>query len=58
MVAMGGREVVLRPTGMAGGLGEGLLDPAWHPQKALVLDQDCTVLADQEVRLENRITFE
>ena len=37
---------------------EGLLDPAWHPQKALVLDQDCTVLADQEVRLENRITFE
>lgn len=34
------------------------LDPAWHLQKALVLDQDCTVLADQEVRLENRITFE
>ncbi|KAM5217438.1 regulator of G-protein signaling 14 isoform 4-T4 [Hipposideros larvatus] len=27
-------------------------------EKALVLDQDCTVLADQEVRLENRITFE
>lgn len=27
-------------------------------QKALVLDQDCTVLADQEVRLENWITFE
>uniref|UniRef100_G1PDR0 Regulator of G protein signaling 14 n=1 Tax=Myotis lucifugus TaxID=59463 RepID=G1PDR0_MYOLU len=27
-------------------------------QKALVLDQDCTVLADQEVRLENRITFQ
>lgn len=27
-------------------------------QKALVLDQDCTVLADQEVRLENRITLE
>ncbi|XP_012933578.1 regulator of G-protein signaling 14 isoform X4 [Heterocephalus glaber] len=27
-------------------------------QKPLVLDQDCTVLADQEVRLENRITFE
>ncbi|XP_006873550.1 PREDICTED: regulator of G-protein signaling 14 [Chrysochloris asiatica] len=27
-------------------------------QKALVLDQDCAVLADQEVRLENRITFE
>ncbi|XP_030744607.1 regulator of G-protein signaling 14 [Echinops telfairi] len=27
-------------------------------QKALILDQDCTVLADQEVRLENRITFE
>ncbi|KAB0397659.1 hypothetical protein E2I00_008623, partial [Balaenoptera physalus] len=27
-------------------------------KKALVLDQDCTVLADQEVRLENRITFE
>lgn len=25
---------------------------------ALVLDQDCTVLADQEVRLENRITLE
>lgn len=30
----------------------------WHLQKALVLDQDCSVLADQEVRLENRITFE
>uniref|UniRef100_A0A2R8M4Q1 Regulator of G protein signaling 14 n=1 Tax=Callithrix jacchus TaxID=9483 RepID=A0A2R8M4Q1_CALJA len=29
-----------------------------NEQKALVLDQDCTVLADQEVRLENRITFE
>ncbi|XP_054423996.1 regulator of G-protein signaling 14 [Pteronotus mesoamericanus] len=28
-----------------------------NEQKALVLDQDCTVLADQEVRLENRITF-
>ncbi|XP_021094538.1 regulator of G-protein signaling 14 isoform X7 [Heterocephalus glaber] len=27
-------------------------------EKPLVLDQDCTVLADQEVRLENRITFE
>nr|XP_025148728.1 regulator of G-protein signaling 14 isoform X5 [Bubalus bubalis] len=27
-------------------------------EKALVLDQDCTVLADQEVRLENRITLE
>uniref|UniRef100_A0A2K5RIY7 Regulator of G-protein signaling 14 n=1 Tax=Cebus imitator TaxID=2715852 RepID=A0A2K5RIY7_CEBIM len=27
-------------------------------EQALVLDQDCTVLADQEVRLENRITFE
>uniref|UniRef100_A0A8C5JWQ4 Regulator of G-protein signaling 14 n=1 Tax=Jaculus jaculus TaxID=51337 RepID=A0A8C5JWQ4_JACJA len=27
-------------------------------QKALVLDQDCMVLADQEVRLENRITFQ
>uniref|UniRef100_G3R2F5 Regulator of G-protein signaling 14 n=1 Tax=Gorilla gorilla gorilla TaxID=9595 RepID=G3R2F5_GORGO len=26
-------------------------------EQALVLDQDCTVLADQEVRLENRITF-
>ncbi|KAF5920561.1 hypothetical protein HPG69_012042, partial [Diceros bicornis minor] len=29
-----------------------------NEQKALVLDQDCTVLADQEVRLENRITFD
>ncbi|XP_006158928.1 regulator of G-protein signaling 14 [Tupaia chinensis] len=29
-----------------------------NEQKALVLDQDCTVLADQEVRLETRITFE
>ncbi|XP_057584121.1 regulator of G-protein signaling 14 isoform X2 [Hippopotamus amphibius kiboko] len=29
-----------------------------NEQKPLVLDQDCTVLADQEVRLENRITFE
>ncbi|XP_029798623.1 regulator of G-protein signaling 14 isoform X1 [Suricata suricatta] len=29
-----------------------------NEQKALVLDQDCAVLADQEVRLENRITFE
>ncbi|KAF4014900.1 hypothetical protein G4228_005712 [Cervus hanglu yarkandensis] len=29
-----------------------------NEQKALVLDQDCTVLADQEVRLENRITLE
>ena len=29
-----------------------------NEQKALVLDQDCTVLADQEVRLENRITFQ
>ncbi|XP_076993873.1 regulator of G-protein signaling 14 [Tamandua tetradactyla] len=29
-----------------------------NEQKALLLDQDCTVLADQEVRLENRITFE
>ncbi|XP_032192778.1 regulator of G-protein signaling 14 isoform X1 [Mustela erminea] len=29
-----------------------------NEQKALVLDQDCSVLADQEVRLENRITFE
>uniref|UniRef100_A0A8D2CNQ7 Regulator of G-protein signaling 14 n=1 Tax=Sciurus vulgaris TaxID=55149 RepID=A0A8D2CNQ7_SCIVU len=27
-------------------------------EQALVLDQDCIVLADQEVRLENRITFE
>uniref|UniRef100_H0XF73 Regulator of G-protein signaling 14 n=1 Tax=Otolemur garnettii TaxID=30611 RepID=H0XF73_OTOGA len=27
-------------------------------EQALVLDQECTVLADQEVRLENRITFE
>ncbi|XP_021564066.1 regulator of G-protein signaling 14, partial [Carlito syrichta] len=27
-------------------------------EQALVLDQDCAVLADQEVRLENRITFE
>ncbi|XP_031215122.1 regulator of G-protein signaling 14 isoform X2 [Mastomys coucha] len=29
-----------------------------NEQKALVLDQDCAVLADQEVRLENRITFQ
>ncbi|XP_023572130.1 regulator of G-protein signaling 14 isoform X6 [Octodon degus] len=29
-----------------------------NEQKPLVLDQDCTVLADQEVRLENRVTFE
>lgn len=29
-----------------------------NEQKALVLDQECTVLADQEVRLENRVTFE
>nr|XP_017530527.2 regulator of G-protein signaling 14 isoform X1 [Manis javanica] len=29
-----------------------------NEQKALVLDQDCIVLADQEVRLENRITFD
>ncbi|XP_047412015.1 regulator of G-protein signaling 14 [Sciurus carolinensis] len=29
-----------------------------NEQKALVLDQDCIVLADQEVRLENRISFE
>ncbi|XP_008829155.2 regulator of G-protein signaling 14 [Nannospalax galili] len=29
-----------------------------NEQKALVMDQDCTVLADQEVRLENRITFQ
>uniref|UniRef100_G3WQD0 Regulator of G-protein signaling 14 n=1 Tax=Sarcophilus harrisii TaxID=9305 RepID=G3WQD0_SARHA len=29
-----------------------------NEQKALVLDQDCTVLADQEVKLENRISFE
>ncbi|XP_062045609.1 regulator of G-protein signaling 14 [Lepus europaeus] len=27
-------------------------------EQALVLDQDCTVLADQEVRLENRVTLE
>ncbi|KAH0504894.1 Regulator of G-protein signaling 14 [Microtus ochrogaster] len=44
------------PRGSMGG-GRGFLELAWHPQKALVLDQDCTVLADQEVRLENRITF-
>ncbi|XP_023572127.1 regulator of G-protein signaling 14 isoform X3 [Octodon degus] len=29
-----------------------------NEQKPLVLDQDCTVLADQEVRLENRVTFD
>ncbi|XP_012577881.1 PREDICTED: regulator of G-protein signaling 14 isoform X2 [Condylura cristata] len=29
-----------------------------NEQKPLVLDQDCTVLADKEVRLETRITFE
>ncbi|XP_045679709.1 regulator of G-protein signaling 14 isoform X3 [Phyllostomus hastatus] len=28
-----------------------------NEQKALVLDQDCTVLADQEVKLESRTTF-
>lgn len=44
--------------GIAWDGGRGFLDLAWHPQKALVLDQDCTVLADQEVRLENRITFQ
>ncbi|XP_010143410.1 PREDICTED: regulator of G-protein signaling 14, partial [Buceros rhinoceros silvestris] len=27
-------------------------------QKALVLDQECSVLADQEVKLENRISFD
>lgn len=27
-------------------------------QNALVLDQECSVLADQEVKLENRISFE
>ncbi|GAB1298226.1 Regulator of G-protein signaling 14 [Apodemus speciosus] len=32
--------------------------PQEEVKKALVLDQDCTVLADQEVRLENRITFQ
>ncbi|XP_072257097.1 regulator of G-protein signaling 14 [Pyxicephalus adspersus] len=31
---------------------------AGHDQKALALDQDCIVLSDQEVRLENRISFE
>lgn len=31
---------------------------AGNTQKALALDQDCTVLSDQEVRLENRISFE
>ncbi|NXM43315.1 RGS14 protein, partial [Gymnorhina tibicen] len=29
-----------------------------NEQKALVLDQDCSVLADQEVKLENRISFD
>ncbi|NXA32112.1 RGS14 protein, partial [Eudromia elegans] len=29
-----------------------------NEQKALVLDQECSVLADQEVKLENRISFE
>uniref|UniRef100_A0A803XPF4 Regulator of G-protein signaling 14 n=1 Tax=Meleagris gallopavo TaxID=9103 RepID=A0A803XPF4_MELGA len=29
-----------------------------NEQKALVLDQECCVLADQEVKLENRISFE
>ncbi|XP_040611967.1 regulator of G-protein signaling 14 isoform X1 [Mesocricetus auratus] len=32
--------------------------PKEEAKKALVLDQDCTVLADQEVRLESRITFQ
>ncbi|NWI15851.1 RGS14 protein, partial [Crypturellus soui] len=31
---------------------------AGNEQKALVLDQECSVLADQEVKLENRISFE
>ncbi|XP_068133203.1 regulator of G-protein signaling 14 isoform X2 [Hyperolius riggenbachi] len=31
---------------------------AGNNQKALALDQDCMVLTDQEVRLENRISFE
>ncbi|XP_010010452.1 PREDICTED: regulator of G-protein signaling 14 [Nestor notabilis] len=30
----------------------------WLLQKALVLDQECSVLADQEVKLENRISFD
>ncbi|NXH13243.1 RGS14 protein, partial [Bucco capensis] len=29
-----------------------------NEQKALVLDQECSVLADQEVKLENRISFD
>ncbi|NWW45713.1 RGS14 protein, partial [Pedionomus torquatus] len=29
-----------------------------NEQKALVLDQECSVLAEQEVKLENRISFE
>lgn len=40
------------------GATRGALSPSRCLQKALVLDQDCTVLADQEVRLENRVTFE
>lgn len=53
---MEGRENDL---GVGEGEGEGILDSALlRLQKALVLDQDCTVLADQEVRLENRITLE
>ncbi|XP_069810658.1 regulator of G-protein signaling 14 isoform X2 [Dendropsophus ebraccatus] len=31
---------------------------AGNEQKALALDQECTVLTDQEVKLENRISFE
>ncbi|XP_056430971.1 regulator of G-protein signaling 14 isoform X5 [Hyla sarda] len=31
---------------------------AGNEQKALALDQDCSVLSDQEVKLENRISFE
>ncbi|CAI9578720.1 unnamed protein product, partial [Staurois parvus] len=31
---------------------------AGNNQKALALDQDCMVLSDQEVRMENRISFE
>lgn len=59
MGAMGGSEVV--PSDPGDGWGGGERDSETflpHLQKALVLDQDCAVLADQEVRLENRITFE
>lgn len=59
MGAIRGSEVVPSDPGDGWGWGERDAETSlWHLQKALILDQDCSVLADQEVRLENRITFE